>query len=894
MRWKELDPKKFKGSKQELHLWKIRSTLIRVKRPQRVCDIRGDCPPALQGKQLDKDNPPHVPFDCPDKECEVCFQQFFPAAVQMSDEEARESITQLTRSMFEDLEYLRHLASTQARTLASRWRNKSKAKRRELLKEHTTLHPEKWAAVHLLNLHSEDSPDREYLAGIVSKTFTGKEKLIAQLLVDPLHDLIVQNATTKKYRDTWLLPYLDIETLAEDPSRFLNLLCFRLMCAPSEWAGFDDTQLVLSEHLAVVVPAFNKHCVVLKGPDFGTLVPWDAERAHRWEIVGFNKARQLLTAQAAMARLLRSIASAVLPGNGITASVQQSLVQVDWQAQLQVTCHATMIARSQYINQPFSAPPACNPSDILDLVTNRWKSAADDLWLLQTDPAYVQFRFREISSAAYFEHVDAEERWHWYTDELMLNALRRETWWRQLKYECEELMSAYTGLSAPDAIKSGRHNYDLMLYVVQDCCIELLALQIEMLNFGLPFQRGFERNYVLKSDSGPRSKRTQPTVDSRDFFIEDRLFWSLSCIGFDDYRPFTLDPVVNMRVLDDYITKAPRKDVTRLSQQTYDHVSDIAAVDEVRFAIRCERSRCQTFSKEAIKKVMQVPPRTDYMKKIQKVSFSQINMQVSSSLKEVCTSHAWPTGPKNEAWLQGATRSRESLSRFWSKIRAEYASRLTRAGVLDASLSKELEALSADQEENHLVDVEAERQAVLRASVKTRNVSNIAAASDSLWQQDLVFAARGKENEVGAGATPTRKKFRKTTTAEQANQVEDQKLLKTADQISLTKPHSKIPVKKENLRIFTQMFSAGEQSPGRKVAWQHFCNAMADAGFSIQQGSGSSVCFQQGVHGNGAGSIVFHRPHPDPTIDPIMLRVMGKRLRKWFHWDKGSFVERTN
>ena len=42
---------------------------------------------------------------------------------------------------------------------------------------------------------------------------------------------------------------------------------------------------------------------------------------------------------------------------------------------------------------------------------------------------------------------------------------------------------------------------------------------------------------------------------------------------------------------------------------------------------------------------------------------------------------------------------------------------------------------------------------------------------------------------------------------------------------------------------------------------------------------------------NGKSSIIFHRPHPDPTIDPIMLRTMGKRVRKWFGWEVESFVD---
>lgn len=41
---------------------------------------------------------------------------------------------------------------------------------------------------------------------------------------------------------------------------------------------------------------------------------------------------------------------------------------------------------------------------------------------------------------------------------------------------------------------------------------------------------------------------------------------------------------------------------------------------------------------------------------------------------------------------------------------------------------------------------------------------------------------------------------------------------------------------------------------------------------------------------NNNGSIVLHKPHPDTTMDLIMIRSIGKRLTKWFGWDESTFV----
>ena len=87
---------------------------------------------------------------------------------------------------------------------------------------------------------------------------------------------------------------------------------------------------------------------------------------------------------------------------------------------------------------------------------------------------------------------------------------------------------------------------------------------------------------------------------------------------------------------------------------------------------------------------------------------------------------------------------------------------------------------------------------------------------------------------------------------------------------------------------------------------------MIDAGCIVTQGSGSAVSFSRAIAEaertdqsndilrykggtsriNGSMTIVFHRPHPEPMIDPIMQQVFGKRLGKRFGWSMERFVEK--
>ena len=95
---------------------------------------------------------------------------------------------------------------------------------------------------------------------------------------------------------------------------------------------------------------------------------------------------------------------------------------------------------------------------------------------------------------------------------------------------------------------------------------------------------------------------------------------------------------------------------------------------------------------------------------------------------------------------------------------------------------------------------------------------------------------------------------------------------------------SRIFVKPENLTLFAAMFPT-DKGQTRSFSWKHFLQAMVDAGFSVTQGSGSALSFK-----NDCGVMVFHQPHPEPTIDPVVLLSMGKRLRKWFGWGTDVFA----
>lgn len=73
-----------------------------------------------------------------------------------------------------------------------------------------------------------------------------------------------------------------------------------------------------------------------------------------------------------------------------------------------------------------------------------------------------------------------------------------------------------------------------------------------------------------------------------------------------------------------------------------------------------------------------------------------------------------------------------------------------------------------------------------------------------------------------------------------------------------------------------------------KTRWDELVAGLVDAGFYATHSGGSAVTFEDKTK----GSIVLHQPHPDSTVDMVMLRLIGKRLTRWFGWDLDTFVKR--
>lgn len=99
-----------------------------------------------------------------------------------------------------------------------------------------------------------------------------------------------------------------------------------------------------------------------------------------------------------------------------------------------------------------------------------------------------------------------------------------------------------------------------------------------------------------------------------------------------------------------------------------------------------------------------------------------------------------------------------------------------------------------------------------------------------------------------------------------------------------------LPVKKDTLEVISNMFPTSGETY-LSINWSAFVLAMSHLGFPSRNIGGSAVLFEptQGSRWFSKGKIVFHRPHPSSSVDPVIVSAMAKRMNKWFGWERESF-----
>lgn len=644
---------------------------------------------------------------------------------------------------------------------------------------------------------------------------------------------------------------------------------------------FDNSQLKLCEHWEILIAEFNPHYVTMTGPDYGKkLVDWDEEGCHHWHFVGYLKSMYILTAQRHMMRFLRAVLDNLLQDR---SNDQRNEQHPKWQQLMQNSFFSfggsSAVRIRASANQAFSAPPSFDPLRTFELIDSMYQANVDELDLAQTNPAYVQCLIRAFETSLYSETWGKEGRWEVVVDEVMCNFYRRLIWWRQMRKEGEIMLERYQEwCHVPTA--AHRKDYEHSVYCLHDIAIEHFAQQNLLVQYSLPFERGFERNFEYER-ALDENKTPQMFISDEDAFHNDKLFWSIRALGFDRDRAFTLDPSFNFRVLDDELSCASARDRNRISEQLLRSLSDMAVVDEVRTSIECDRS----WNRQPDLEILTIAPkfRKDFIEKYaQQLSLPKVikNGDLATHLRNFCKGSPWPTGRIDDGWLTAAMASRAQLNKFWARFRVSLKGHQISRAFPANFIEEDEKAFSAANRPTNIRAVEEEERGI-------RDMILERARKKASQQQSSKQLTDWPIEEPEKFISPSIKEKRKTRPSSSTEtSAEDAGLSTTSFPSATTASQLKavsIDVKPENLSLFQMMFAA-PKAQMRSYSWVHFTQAMVDAGCSVTQGSGSAVHFRSSY-----GVIVFHRPHPEPTIAQEIFIVMGKRLTKRFAWTADTF-----
>lgn len=180
----------------------------------------------------------------------------------------------------------------------------------------------------------------------------------------------MRDKTLISHHDSWFLPYLDAETLSEDPTLFFSLLHHRTCNEPERWLMFDNSNLVLAEHFSIIPNVLYSNCVIAEGSDHGKPVKWNAEQAHRWEFIGFTKAHHLFTANKKILSLLSNCV------RGLLAEVQAPTtlnIHPKWNGMVEADfskCKTNFPWSTDFV-KPFSELPRSDAREVAELIASR-------------------------------------------------------------------------------------------------------------------------------------------------------------------------------------------------------------------------------------------------------------------------------------------------------------------------------------------------------------------------------------------------------------------------------------------------------------------------------------------------------------------------------------------
>lgn len=814
----------------------------------------------------------------PPCECDDCQHGFYATLEQyrpafsyrgrVPDSDAKRIAAAHIRDAQQERKYLLQRLASHADIIIKRWKKKSPEKRQALLAE--TI-PELYEHQWLIPRYSH-MPESK-LGGLVDRAWSRRCQL--------------------------LLPWLSLEVLKMNPAVLFALLHNRTAYPPQDWATFDGRQLILSWAMGYFDVQYSAKCVIMYGPRYGELVDWQAGPAHRADIIGFPKACLILEGQAYLMGALRKIVDKILEG----VDLSKPTTPEKWKLMTQLGFRHTNEVElwSPYTNQAFSAPPVFSIDNLISIAQTRLDALADHLWVLQIEPHYMRRYIRLLRQGEVYRSVDKDAAGALLTTQLFKDV---STYWRWswIKNECTYVKSVHDRFR--DSIRPGEclpSVYDRALGALELLLVNEVLYRTSSFGVVMHQRPGFSHKWTfqwLPKDGATVfsvQRKTGVSVDQKELFDKDPLEWCLSQMEAEPDKQTNYDHANLFAFLENHLAASGSKEKARVDEFLYQKLSDLMACHEMLVSVRLHRP--QNVARD-IDEVEQSEKREVWKgRKIPGYLTEEDGISLGTALLKDFYEAPWPSGQKNSTWLNRSQNIRKALEAFWRGLRKTPKRVFEESDFSKEEIRANLEVISANLSQEYIDLVQAEQQQIL-ASIESAH----APATVPLQKE----WGSVKTIQPGAPLPKTKSKTRPAEKAEHTEEIDRPPagmMVDTRQEDRTTKVH----VKKRAYDMLTLMFSATAEESSKGIEWDLFVHAMIDMGFSARNGGGSAVIFEnvnlleaaaEGRGGGGAaatatatgGKIIFHKPHPIPKIDSIMLHSMGRRMAKWFGWHRELFV----
>ena len=837
-------------------------------------------------------------------DCHHCEQQYHSHKDQQSElpymysggisrDETIDLSRQYCTDIFEDLQRLRSMLVLHGDRIYTRWVNKSNAKRRKYLKDlRNELHEGENAWLDTYN-HCDGEMGRQ------------------------------------KHRNTFLLPYMTIETFSKHPSRLLRLVYNRVSHVPEKWVPFDNRQLLAGWSAGAFEEKFNAGCISLHGSSYGKWSPFDAKTVHNGESYGAPRALLILEAQSTLIRFLCDFVTSILkdldqisPDRLSPQPTRDSKPPCPPRPP-QLEEPPGMKFGMTYYNEPFSFPPIFNRRTIdqlIEIVSEKQAETQDSLWLLQTDPGYFhdfasyskEYNLGTINGA----EMNQDARARALTGRVICYPIAQVQEWNCLAEELHHVRQEYE--AHKDMIKAGQplpEAYDRalgsLLFVIQSR-LKAKANHLKELAFTSPAWKGmWQIHECLNKDDTLLKRKDGRIIDFREIYKTDHILYCLLALGEKPGSAKYIDIALILKSLDLHLANCGKLEAAKLNSMTYSRITDMAAMYRIQAAVQMHRpaqSPLYTSSTEASKTRNSAFWRIasqDY--KIIKLFDDPRQFRFQGALNDL-DKYRMPKGVKNRQWQIACDAAYEALSDVWSLARESFKKMHRAMRVDEADTEETIRLLSYHDSPEHLAMLGRQREEILEYISRSAIRNNRATTISMLPYQPSVphiptscdLPKKGAKITAQARSKP--KPRQADRPYESIQNIGDVPESNCPVNLAPVYYPPTLPKKVKSLDTLRLLFPNASSDLKGTIQWSDFIATLQELGFSGEHRGGSEWTFRYFNSCRpsitdpisediveGKQSILVHQPHPVTKMSSVRLQWIGKRLWRRFGWTRECF-----